>query len=459
MSVYGYQRATTPNLARFAERANVYHRHYSTANFTTPGTASILTGTYPWAHRAIHLQGTVDEAHAPRNIFNSFSALGYHQLAYSHNLLVMSLLAQFEESLDQFIPTRELCLYDAQLADRFFPEDYTTGFLAEWHALRGNAKSPGTLFISFLHRLLRFAHKRKYSGEYDSRFPRGLPELHNLAFVLEDAVDWLQTQVSVLPQPYFAYVHLLPPHEPYRTRAEFVDRFKDGWQPDTKPPHPLTPKVPPGQLNHERRLYDEYLAYADSEFGRLIDFMEKNGTLENTCVVFTSDHGQSFERGLHGHVTPLLYDPLIHIPLLVKKPRQQKRADFFNVTSSVDLLPTLVKAAGGDLPAWSEGEFLPGFDLAPPAADRSIFALEAKSNPKFSPLDKATWMMIKGDYKIIQYSGFPRLEEKIEVYDLKTDADELVNLAEEDRGVVPDLKRELFDKIQNINRRFPEKEE
>ncbi len=57
LSLYGYGRRTTPNLEKFAERASVYHRHYSAGNFTTSGTASMLTGLYPWTHRAINYRG------------------------------------------------------------------------------------------------------------------------------------------------------------------------------------------------------------------------------------------------------------------------------------------------------------------------------------------------------------------------------------------------------------------
>src|SRR5512144_1796135 len=53
VSLYGYPRQTMPNLERLAQRAIVYHDHYAGGNFTTPGTASLLTGTYPWSHRAI----------------------------------------------------------------------------------------------------------------------------------------------------------------------------------------------------------------------------------------------------------------------------------------------------------------------------------------------------------------------------------------------------------------------
>jgi glucan phosphoethanolaminetransferase (alkaline phosphatase superfamily) len=49
MSLFGYPRDTTPNLKRLAQRATVYHNHFASGNFTTPGTASLLTGTYPWS--------------------------------------------------------------------------------------------------------------------------------------------------------------------------------------------------------------------------------------------------------------------------------------------------------------------------------------------------------------------------------------------------------------------------
>src|SRR5512142_1327858 len=57
LSLYGYRRKTTPNLERFARRATVFNQHYSPGNFTTPGTASLLTGLYPWTHRAINACG------------------------------------------------------------------------------------------------------------------------------------------------------------------------------------------------------------------------------------------------------------------------------------------------------------------------------------------------------------------------------------------------------------------
>ena len=59
LSLYGYPRETTPHLRRFANQATVYHSHYSASTFTTPGTASMLTGMYPWKHRALQYGGVI----------------------------------------------------------------------------------------------------------------------------------------------------------------------------------------------------------------------------------------------------------------------------------------------------------------------------------------------------------------------------------------------------------------
>ena len=52
LPLYGYPRDTAPNISRFAQKATVFHNHYAGGNYTTPGTASLLTGALPWSHRA-----------------------------------------------------------------------------------------------------------------------------------------------------------------------------------------------------------------------------------------------------------------------------------------------------------------------------------------------------------------------------------------------------------------------
>ncbi|VAW30988.1 hypothetical protein MNBD_CHLOROFLEXI01-2124, partial [hydrothermal vent metagenome] len=123
ISLHGYNRETTPNFARFAEKATVFHKHVAGGNFTSPGTATLMTGTYAWTHRAIQLHSLVREEFVQKNMF-SLMPDSYHKVAYTHNLLVKSLLHQFRGDLDVFKRTRELCLADGQFADRLFFEDY-----------------------------------------------------------------------------------------------------------------------------------------------------------------------------------------------------------------------------------------------------------------------------------------------------------------------------------------------
>ncbi|MCA9926963.1 MAG: sulfatase, partial [Anaerolineales bacterium] len=455
VSLFGYQRETTPNFARFAERATVFHNHRTTANFTSPATSSIFTGTYPWTHRAFHLHGTIDHTFAERNMFNLLPD-SYYKAAYTHNLLVTSLLHQFGGELDMFKQTRDLCLTDGEFADLLFNNDYSAAFWGESTALRTGATPPGTIFLSMLERMRRFATKSAIDEQYAALYPRGIPNLHNLFFLLEDAIDWIGEQVTTLPQPFLGYFHLLPPHEPYTTRRDFVDIFKDDWHPIEKEPHFSSEGLKQGFLNQQRREYDEYLAFTDAEFGRLLDKLEADGILDNSYVILTSDHGELFERGIRGHVTMTLFEGLLHVPLLISKPGQQNREDVFAHTSSVDVLPTLLHLTGQPIPDWCEGQVLPSFGVDVVENGRSIYGMEAKSNPKQAPLTKATLALVKDQFKLIHYFGYrpDDPEGTYELFDLENDPEELENLINSGHPAEAALKAEMAEKLAEVNRPF-----
>lgn len=451
LSYHGYHRKVTPNFERFAKRSVVYHKHTAGGNFTSPGTASLLTGTYPWSHRAIHLHGTVADNFLDRSIFSLFRETGYHRAAYSHNLLVTSLLFQFRDDLEVLTRTRDLCLVDDQYSDLLFTNDFNAAFWSEWLTLRGSGGSPGSLFLSLLHRFYRMAHKWKITRDYEEFFPRGVPNIHNLFFILEDAIDWIMTQMAIMPQPYLAYYHLLPPHEPYTTRKDFIGISNDGWNPEPKPSNRFSKKVSEEELAKNRMEYDEYLAYADSEFGRLLDYMDSNGILDNTIFVLTSDHGEMFERGIRGHVTRTLYQPVIHIPLMISMPGRSKREDVYTTTSCVDVLPTLLKATNQSVPEWCEGNALPLLGFESPSEDREIYSVEAKSNPKLAPLNKATISLIHDRYKIIRYSGYKGGDVTHELYNISEDPEEREDIISSRKSLALDLEILLDAKLKEVD--------
>ena len=442
VSLHGYGRPTTPNLERIASRSIVYHHHYSTANFTTPGTASLLTGTYPWQHRAFHFYGTIEKSIAEKNLFRAFSNSGYTRLAYSHNLLVTYLLYQFYQDIDVFKWPRALSLKDFQISDKLFPRDYDIAITSEMMMGSIDTSISGSLILSLIYRWIMGDENRKLKREMSEVYPEGISEQNGHFYVLEPAIDWIMDQVVQLQQPYLAYVHLLPPHEPYVPRKDFAGRFVDNWKPLRKPKGPFSQGYSQADLNQFRRSYDEFILNVDAEFGRLYDFMDQNGILDNTYVIFTTDHGESFERGIKAHSTQALYQPLVHIPLMIMRPGQTKREDVYLNTSAIDILPTLLHLAGLEVPEWAKGQILPPFVGTNADNSRLLFSMEAKSNSKLAPLQKASFAMLRGDYKLLHYRGYELKKgtPDYELFNLAEDPDELTDLYPSEKRLAGELK-------------------
>ena len=415
LSLYGYSRKTSPNLERFAERATVYHSHYSDGNFTTPGVASLLTGMYPWTHRAINLAGLVARSLSNRNIFRLFGEK-YYRAGFAQSLWADLLLNQFSPSLNNHVPPTSYRVIGETTIGPKFKSDPTAAFYAYEEFLLSNP--PASAVIGLSERL--YYLKRLQEIQKPEEYPRGIHGLYHINYYVEAVFDGLILEISRMPSPFLTYLHFFPPHAPYLPNKEFIGIFNDGLSPVEKPIHQLSDGLPAKKLKRYRKEYDEFIANVDPELGRLLDFFEQASIFERSYIVITSDHGELFERGVHGHSTPLLYDPVIHIPLIVSAPGQRVRRDIYAHTSSVDLVPTLLKAAGREIPDWCEGQLLPGLG-GYEDAERSIFAIEAKKNSAFVPISTATVAMFKEKYKIIHYLGYSGYNDVWELYDLEND--------------------------------------
>lgn len=452
-SLYGYRRQTTSSLEEFAETATVFHAHHASGNFTSPGTASILTGTYPWSHRAFHLSSTPQKEFTSKNIFSAFREQGYTCLGFSHNLLVNILIHQFRDQIDVIGHSRDVAIADQRLSGLIVPEDFDIAARAERSLLTPQGEPPNSLFLYLPFWRLWTNEKKKVKAEWANLFPRGLPSAQNTTFfLLEDTMEWVVRKLEALPQPFLAYLHFMPPHSPYTPRKEFIGLFDDGWTPNPKPPHHFSRGDREEELVRRRRFYDEYIAYTDAEFGHLIRDLRSKGLLDNTWTVFTSDHGEMFERGIQGHITPTLFEPVIHIPLLIAQPGQQTRQDVYSPTNSVDLLPTLLHAMGQPKPDWCEGEVLPLSNEA--GESRSVFSVEAKNNSRIGPLAKATVAMMKGSHKLIYYLGYSDYDGVVESFDLAADPEERNDLSKTGGSIESDLFDELLGKLTEVDEPF-----
>jgi arylsulfatase A-like enzyme len=451
LSLYGYKRDTSPNLQKFAARANVYHRHYAAGNFTTPGTASLLTGTYPWTHRAFDVAGLIDRGRVGQNIFTTLGSK-YHRLAFSQNLLPNYFFGQFEKDIETILPASSFSLIEQSMGETFV-KDLPAANRAFDNFLLQDFASPASLVFGLADRiLLRSREARTSSADY----PRGLPRAGDqpIFFNLEDVFNGVNDVINKLNSnnPYFAYLHLWAPHAPYKPAKEFDKAFQDGYRPVKKPDHRFGDHKEFYKLLGRRQNYDEFIANVDAEFGRLITSLESSGALDNAYLVITSDHGEMFERGMDGHVTELLYEPLTHIPLVISVPGQKERRDIYTPTNGVDILPTLLYLTGHSIPDWTEGVLLPELGGVN-NTERSLFTVEAKKNSAHAVLAKATVAMVKNNYKMIYYTGYES-EDSFELYDLADDYEELEDLYPAQPSFSKALKDELLEKLNSINEKY-----
>ena len=446
ISLYGYERGTTPNLARLAKRAIKYHNHFAGGNYTTPGTASLLTGVLPWTHRAINLNGKVTPPFIDQNIFSAFNE--YYRIAYTHNGFANTLLTQFANDIDEIIPRESLFIktYDT-LISTLFKNDEDIASISWIRNMKVNEEgSAYSLFLSHLYEALQ----EKRIEDLKPLFPRGLPTISQVnPYLLETAIDTVGKRLPETPQPFAGYFHFMPPHHPYRTTTEFFNAFRDdGFKSPEKPPEILARRIiTQTSLSRMRTEYDEFILYCDREFGRLYDQLESSGILDNSWLVLTSDHGEMFERGIAGHGTKVLYQPVIRIPLLIFEPGRTEGTDVYDLTSAVDVLPTLAHVTGQDAPVWSEGRILPPF--MPSSSDRGIYAVQAIDNDPNSTLTQASVSIVRENYKLHYYFGYDEVsgEEIVKLFDIRSDPEEMTDLAFSKKSTASDLLNEIKAKL------------
>lgn len=459
LSLYGYPRRTTPNLERLAERAFVYHNHHSGGNYTTPGTATVLTGSYPWTHRAFNLAAPVRRSLAHQNIFHLLGT-EYHRTGFTQNPLADVYLRQFADELDFHIPPSTFILeQDKPGVSDFITTDpmmipyALDDFLIATH--QPWTPWPGSLSMGYLGLVYSFFHRD--AGKMSEKYPYGLPS--NAYFYFENRTVYdgvCETLLSLHRQhnPFFAYIHLMSPHSPYTPTNEFVNTLAELDFP-TKKIHPLGNYSTRQLMLESRKMYDEYIANVDAEIGRLFDTLDQQGVLDDTYFILASDHGEMFERGVVGHVTVLLNAPIINTPLLVFPPGKKERTDIHISTSNTDLLPTILSIAGQEVPAGLDGRLLPGFG-GEEDSTRPIFAVDAKESSAFLPLSQATISMIKDSKKLIHYQGYEKLPDAYELYDLQDDPAEKRDLYQQDVSTAKHMKDELLEHLeqaeQNLQR-------
>ncbi len=210
--------------------------------------------------------------------------------------------------------------------------------------------------------------------------------------VIEVAIDWLSTQRS----KWFSWIHLWDPHTMYTPPEPFLTEFKDD-------------------------PYSGEVAYTDTELGKLVDFLEKKGFMQNTLIVLTGDHGESL--GEHGELTHsyFAYNSTIWVPLIMAAPGLIS-GRFSDFVCHVDIFPTICDILQTDKPPFLQGTSLVPLMMGKKLEKRAIYfeSLSPYYNRGAAPLRG----FIEGGEK---FCDTPL----VEFYNLETDFNEENNLIQE----------------------------
>jgi len=291
-------------------------------------------------------------------------------------------------------------------------------------------------------------------------YPCDLPEeLYVDSMVGERAVQFLEERAE---SPFFLWVGFHCPHHPYDPPERFLRLYDSADVPlphthpeecQSKPPevrafreyggHPFAGGKWGEQTEEKlRRMVAAYygiVSLCDEQIGRIVESLAAQGELENTLIIFTSDHGDFL--GDHGIIGkgPFLYDSLIHVPLILRGPGCGRPGKIISTPMElVDIFPTVMDATGIQTPAQVQGRSRWGqFQGGEDSGGGYTFS----ETPSQRALRSTEW-------KYIRYLDKPYRE----LYDLTSDPHELCNLA----GEMPDKVDEL-DTALNEYVRFSER--
>jgi arylsulfatase len=434
LACYGNSAIETPNLNHFAESAVIFDEAYCVDPVCAPSRGSLLTGLWP------HQHGVTNNWEQP--------------------------LAPEHRALPQLLSDAG-CEFDVH------------GYFGKWHLGYDIIERCGFNEVVTLKKRdsapSRAPHPPSYE-EYTEQLGMNLPhwELpteHSMpGFLITRALDFIHRHRGTRWSLQVAFDQ---PHPPYRS-------CHDGTvDPDTLPlPSNFLAKPTPEQpafleqkiaallekpvegcdLNTMEGWRDLMACYwgnmanVDFHVGRLLDAMSTAGLLENTIVVFTSDHGEMM--GSHSLLhKAVMFHEATRIPLLLRLPGQTAQARINGPVSQIDLVPTLLELCGvKEVPS-----YLPGKSLAPlceagacgkhpsPGTNGAPVFLQwhaSRINPVNNQACKVDARTVITADKL-RYTIYADGAE--ELYDLKSDPDEMRNLAGNPEAMdqMEELRRKL----------------
>ena len=367
LSHYGrIDRITTPVLDRLAEQSVVLTDVLAASTVTGPSHLSMFTGQYPERHGLLENGPRVQ----PRDTLASLLlAKGWHTAGFTGG-----------------------------------------GYLRE--------------IFGLAHGFETYRAKGGPLAEFKRTFETSLPY----------ALDWLKSR----PQGrFFLFLHGYDPHCPYEAAPKDLRHFN---APRKRPFDPeglcgeehylpllQSEQFGPADRAYLTDLYDALVYSADQSLKPLIYYLRKSGLLDQSILVFTSDHGEGLgEHGWIGHGR--LWDEQARVPLLIRFPNGQYAGEFDQPVTLVDLLPTLLDALGLEVPAGVQGQ-----SLLPLIEDRAAAASKLEDRMRVVSFRRERTVRFGKRWKLAFEETEAGLSNR-KLFDIKSDPGELVNLIDTDQG-------------------------
>lgn len=388
LSSYGYERDTSPFMDSLAAEGVRYENAIAPSSWTQPVHASMLTGRYTYETHAE--TQPLDDTYP--TIGEVMQANGYRTGAFSANTLFFTRrqghgrgFLHFEDNY-QSVP-------DAFLNSSLY------GFLFDFYGLR---------------KALNY---------------EGVPTRVLATDINDSVLRWLDKD----DKPFFVVMNYFDVHDPYTPPEPYRSKY-------ASVPNPgglingfmerYSPSLTPEQIQSEIDAYDGSIAYVDDQIRAFFGELKARGLLENTIVIVTSDHGESFgERGFFQH-SASLYLEEIHVPLIVWGPGRVPAGRTVDAPVTLTSLPStvlsLVDAADDPFPGPSLAVLFSGetpADWPDPISELAQMNGAAEINPSTHGAMKS----VVGDE--MQYILHEKFGE--ELYNWRTDPQEKSNLVDE----------------------------
>jgi hypothetical protein len=344
-----------PNVRFLVNQGVRFENAAATSPWTIPSHASIFTGLYPWNH-GLYNHGSEQLSTDHVTVGEALSTAGYRTFSLSANPFVSpvnGLTRGFQTGFNG--GWRDLYLRAMARPGR--RTDLAKKESAESVGIRSTPRIPRRIRVAIERFPLLFDLSSRLVGK---GFPGAEQNKHS-------ATPWIEPELLATLEsaasdvPVFGFVNLIDAHEPYvgidigkgsireHVRLLSARQDRDGW---------LRGKWKPSEesLSTLTELYLDSLRTLDRRLGRIFSVIESCKRWENSLIVVTSDHGQSFSPGGTLYHAIGLDDALIRIPLIVKFPRARfgaTRAEGW--ASLVDLMPTILAETGSPPAARSDG--------------------------------------------------------------------------------------------------------